>query len=144
MRFLETVAVCLLATNTPVLAHPQPVAEIAAEGREAVREVDELFAPVSDLYKRKGGGGGGGKGGGGGSSGGSSGKGGSSSSSGSGGTSGYVPSFTHREGVRSNGIAQRVAEVGSSTLTSESSRERDYAVGEHDLTKDNLSRLLEK
>ncbi|CZS99133.1 uncharacterized protein RAG0_07595 [Rhynchosporium agropyri] len=138
MRFLETVAVCLLATNTPVLAHPQSVAEIAAERREAVREVDELFAPVSDLYKRKGGGGGGGKGGGGGSSGGSSGKGGSSSSSGSGGTSGYVPSFTHREGVRSNGIAQRVAEVGSSTLTSESSPERDYAVGEHDLTKDNF------
>ncbi|CZS95128.1 uncharacterized protein RCO7_05870 [Rhynchosporium graminicola] len=108
MRFLETVAVCLLATNTPVLAHPQPVAEIAAEGREALREVDELFAPVSDLYKRKGGGGGGGKGGGGGSSGGSSGKGGSSSSSGSGGTSGASGS-----GGRGSGSSN----VGGSTRT---------------------------
>ncbi|KAL2063326.1 hypothetical protein VTL71DRAFT_5131, partial [Oculimacula yallundae] len=84
MRFLETIAVCLLATNTQVLAHPQPVAEISTERREAVRETEEIFAPVSDLYKRKGGGGGGGKGGGGSSSSGSSGKGGSSSSGSSG------------------------------------------------------------
>lgn len=91
MRFLQTFAVaCLLATNTPVLAHPQPVSEIstssAAQRREAAREAEKLFAPVSDLWKRKGGGGGGGKGGGGGSSSGSSGKGGSSGTIGSGST----------------------------------------------------------
>ncbi|KAG4428128.1 hypothetical protein IFR05_016389 [Cadophora sp. M221] len=84
MRFLETITVvCLLATNTPVLAHPQPVSDVSTQRREAAREAERLFALVSDLWKRKGGGGGGGKGGGGGRSSGSSGKGGSSGSSGS-------------------------------------------------------------
>ena len=99
MRFLETLTVaCLLATNTPVLAQPpQRIAEIsisssASQRREAARQAEKFFAPVSDLWKRKGGGGGGGKGGGGGSKSGSSGKGGSSGSSGSGSTR-YVLTF---------------------------------------------------
>ncbi len=91
MKFLEPLTVaCLLALNTLALAHPQPVADIQLQRREAeaVQEAASVFAPVSDLWKRKGGGGGGGKGGGGSSSS-SSGKGGSSSSSS--GSSGYVP-----------------------------------------------------
>ncbi|PVH76366.1 hypothetical protein DL98DRAFT_517957 [Cadophora sp. DSE1049] len=123
MRFLETFAVaCLLVTNTPVLAHPQPVSEIstssASQRREAAREAEKLFAPVSDLWKRKGGGGGGGKGGGGGSSG-SSGKGGSSGSSGSGST-GYVPTFIQGDGRgrSKGGDRMKLADgVGSSTST---------------------------
>ncbi|KAH7391313.1 hypothetical protein BKA64DRAFT_99931 [Cadophora sp. MPI-SDFR-AT-0126] len=123
MRFLETLTVaCLLLTNTPVIAHPQPVSEIstssASQRREAAREAEKLFAPVSDLWKRKGGGGGGGKGGGGSSSG-SSGKGGSSGSSGSG-SSGYVPTFIQGIGPgRSKGgeRMKMVDGVGSSTST---------------------------
>ncbi|KAG4431105.1 hypothetical protein IFR05_013410 [Cadophora sp. M221] len=133
MRFLETITVvCLLATNTPVLAHPQPVSDVSTQRREAAREAARE-APVSDLWKRKGGGGGGGKGGGGGGSSGSSGKGGSSGSSGS--SSGYVPAFIQREGrVHSKGgDRQRVAGVGSSTLTSSPSRECYRAARGHAL-----------
>lgn len=83
MRFFSTLAVaCLLA---PAIAHPQLVTDI--QRREAAQEAESIFAPVSDLWKRKGGGGGGGKGGGGGS-GSTGGKGGGTS----GGNSGSRPS----------------------------------------------------
>lgn len=122
MKFLETLTVaCLLAFNTPALAHPQAVSDIQLRRREAeaVQEAASIFAPVSDLWKRKGGGGGGGKGG---SSGGSSSSGKGGSSSGSSGSSGYVPVSISGSGGdislserRERGSGVLVAGVGSST-----------------------------
>ena len=109
-NFDTFVVALLLISNTPALAHPQPITGIQLISREDAAALDarnnEPFADISDLWKRKGGGGGGGKGG----SGSSGGKGGSSSSgdssSGSS-SSGYVtfPKGSSGSESRSSGVA---------------------------------------
>ena len=114
MKFFSTCTVAiLLLSNTPALAHPQPVTDIqplSTREREVV-ERDNAFEDVKDLWKRKGGGGGGGKGGSG-SSGSSGGKGGSGGSGGS--SSGYVPSSPGIGGV-SGSLGSREPGTESST-----------------------------
>jgi hypothetical protein len=136
MRFnLDTFTVALLlVSNTPSLAHPQPVTDITLISREDAAPLDarnnEPFADVRDLWKRKGGGGGGGKGGGGGGggkggSGSSSGKGGSSSSGSS--SSGYV--LTPPKGSGSDSSSGRVATQKNQRTRDASSTSRSSGSG---------------
>ncbi|PBP19101.1 conserved glycine-rich protein [Diplocarpon rosae] len=99
MRFFEGMTIaCLLTLHAPALAHPQPITDMQ-QRREAVQEAESIFAPVNDLWKRKGGGGGSGKGGG------------ASSSAGKGGSSGTS------SGSTSTGRGSPSSNAGGSTKT---------------------------
>ncbi len=63
MKFSTSSMALLLLSNSPALAHPQPVTDIQSlETREQAERNNGRFDDVKDLWKRKGGGGGGGAG----------------------------------------------------------------------------------
>lgn len=104
MKFLTSSIALLLLSNSPALAHPQPVTDIQSlETREQAERNNGRFDDVKDLWKRKGGGGGAGAG-----------KGGSTSSKT--GSSSRATKTASRVGTRSSAPPRLVQQRGLKVL----------------------------